>query len=72
MWRLFAGLRRPKRRILGGELAGEVEAAGPAVTEFAGGDQVFGLNPWMLGAHAEFVCMREGGLIAHKPAGVSF
>ncbi len=72
VWRLFAGLRRPRQRILGGELAGEVEAAGSAVTEFAVGDQVFGLNPLRLGAHAEFVCMQASGLIAAKPANVSF
>jgi NADPH:quinone reductase-like Zn-dependent oxidoreductase len=72
LWRLFAGLRRPRRRILGSELAGEVEAAGPSVTGFAPGDRVFGLNPVMLGAHAQFVCMRAGGLIAHMPAGTSF
>jgi NADPH:quinone reductase-like Zn-dependent oxidoreductase len=72
LWRLFAGLRRPKRRILGNELAGEVEAVGAAVTEFAVGDQVFGLNSWLLGAHAEFVCVRASGLIAHKPASMSY
>jgi NADPH:quinone reductase-like Zn-dependent oxidoreductase len=72
LWRLFAGVRRPKRRILGGELAGTVEAAGAAVTGFAVGDQVFGLNPLTLGAHAEFVCIPESGLIAHKPAGMTF
>ena len=57
--RFFSGLRRPKRKILGTELAGEVEAVGPAVTEFKVGDQVFGVNAWRFGAHAEFVCMRE-------------
>ncbi len=72
LWRLFSGLRRPRRRILGSELAGEVEAAGPAVTEFAAGDRVFGLNPWTLGAHAEFVCAQASGLIAPMPSGVSF
>jgi NADPH:quinone reductase-like Zn-dependent oxidoreductase len=71
-WRLVAGLRRPRRQILGSELAGEVAAAGSAVSEFAIGDQVFGLNPWALGAHAEFVCVPAGGLIAHKPPGASF
>ena len=70
-WRLIAGLRRPRRQILGSELAGRVAAAGPAVTEFVAGDPVFGLNPWALGAHAEFVCVRASGLIAHK-AGASF
>lgn len=72
LWRLFAGLRRPRRPILGSELAGEVAATGPAVTEFKGGDQVFGLNPGLLGAHAEYLCMPQGGLIAHMPARVSF
>lgn len=71
-WRLVAGLRRPRRQILGSELAGEVAAAGPAVTELAVGDQVFGLNPRALGAHAEFVCLSAAGLIAHKPSGVGF
>lgn len=72
LWRLFAGLRRPRRRILGSEFAGEVQAAGPAVTGFKVGDQAFGLNPGLLGAHAEYLCMPESGLIAHMPAGVSF
>ena len=72
LWRLFAGLRRPKRRILGNELAGEVQAVGAAVTEFAVGDQVFALNPWVLGGHAEFVCVRASGLIAHKPTGMTY
>jgi len=40
--RFFTGLRRPKRRILGSELAGEVVVVGAAVSEFAVGDQVFG------------------------------
>ena len=72
VWRLIAGLRRPRRRILGSELAGEVATAGPGVTEFAVGDQVFGLSPWALGAHAEFACMAASGLIAGKPASVGF
>jgi NADPH:quinone reductase-like Zn-dependent oxidoreductase len=72
MWRLFAGLGRPRRRILGSELAGEVAAAGQAVTEFTPGDQVFGLSLWQLGTHAEFVCLPASGLLARKPEGVSF
>jgi NADPH:quinone reductase-like Zn-dependent oxidoreductase len=72
VWRLFGGLRRPRRRILGSELAGLVASAGAAVTGFKAGDEVFGLTPWRLGAHAEFVCVSAGGLIALKPAGASF
>ncbi len=73
-WRAFAGFLRPKRRILGLEFAGEVEAVGSAVTEFAAGDEVFGIQGFNrpYGAHAEFICMRESDPIAHKPAGMSF
>lgn len=48
--RLISGLRRPKQRILGSELAGEVEAVGAAVTEFAVGDRVFGSTGFRFGA----------------------
>ena len=68
--RFFTGLRRPKRRILGMELAGEVEAVGAAVTEFEVGDEVFGVKGF--GAHAEYVCMAETAPLAHKPASMSF
>ena len=68
--RFITGLRRPKRKILGMELAGEVEAVGPAVTEFEVGDEVFGVKGF--GAHAEYVCMSETAPLAHKPAGMSF
>src|SRR5207245_6661699 len=70
--RFFTGVRRPRRRIVGTELAGEVEAAGAAVREFAVGDQVFGISAWLFGAHAEFICMRESAALAHKPAGMTF
>ena len=63
--RLVSGLRRPRQRILGREFAGEVEAVGAAVTEFAVGDRVFGLSGLTFGAHAEFMCMRESARIAH-------
>jgi len=67
---MMTGLRRPKRRILGSELAGEVEAVGKAVTEFEVGDRVFGVN--YFGAHAEFVCMPEDRPLAQMPTGMSF
>src|SRR5713101_1019800 len=70
--RFFTGLRRPRRRILGTELAGEVAAVGPAVSEFAVGDRVFGASAWLFGAHAEFICMRESAALAHMPAGMTF
>ena len=70
--RLISGLRGPRQRILGREFAGEVEAVGATVTEFAAGDRVFGLSGLTFGAHAEFMCMRESARIAHMPAGMSF
>jgi NADPH:quinone reductase-like Zn-dependent oxidoreductase len=72
MSRLFFGIRRPKQPILGTEMAGEVEAVGAAVTQFAVGDQVFGSSGFRFGAHAEFTCLRESGLLAPMPAGLSF
>ena len=69
IWRFFAGLLRPKRKILGMELAGEVESVGAAVTEFEVGDRVFGIRT---GANAEFVRIRENGVLAHMPANMTF
>jgi NADPH:quinone reductase-like Zn-dependent oxidoreductase len=68
--RYFTGLRRPRQRILGMEFAGEVESVGAAVTDFAVGDAVFGVKSF--GAHAEYVCVRAGSPVAHKPAGMTF
>ena len=68
--RFFTGLRRPKRTIPGMEFAGEVEAVGAAVTEFAVGDRVFGVKG--SGSHAELTCVRESGPIAHMPDGMGF
>jgi NADPH:quinone reductase-like Zn-dependent oxidoreductase len=65
--RAFIGLLRPRQKILGMELAGEVEAVGAAVSEFEVGDQVFGVKGF--GAHAEFITLRESAPLSHKPAG---
>ncbi len=70
--RLISGVRRPRQRILGTEFAGEVEAAGAAVSEFTVGDQVFGSTGFKFGAYAEVICMQESARIVHKPAGISF
>ena len=67
MSRLVTGLMRPKRKILGSDLAGEVDQVGAAVTEFEVGDHVFGINPWKFGAHAEFLCMRANAALAQMP-----
>ena len=71
-WRLIGGFRRPRRRTLGTELSGEVAAVGSEVTEFKVGDAVFGQPSNYVGAHAEYICMREQGPLAHKPSSMSF
>jgi NADPH:quinone reductase-like Zn-dependent oxidoreductase len=72
LWRLIAGFRRPRRGILGVELAGDVEEVGPAVTEFAVGDAVFGHPSTWFGAHAEYVSIRASGPLVHRPTGMSY
>jgi len=69
-WRLIAGFRRPRTRTLGVEIAGVVEAVGPAVGEFHVGDDVFG-SRWF-GLHAEYACLPEHGPLARKPLNLSF
>jgi NADPH:quinone reductase-like Zn-dependent oxidoreductase len=70
--RLQLGLRKPKDRVLGCDVAGHVEAVGNNVTMLQPGDEVFG-SPFMhgLGAFAEWVCISED-LLAPKPANLSF
>jgi NADPH:quinone reductase-like Zn-dependent oxidoreductase len=68
--RYFIGLLRPKRRILGMEFAGEVAEVGADVSEFDVGDRVFGVRGF--GAHAEFVCIRQSGPVAHMPTSLTF
>jgi NADPH:quinone reductase-like Zn-dependent oxidoreductase len=73
--RFQSGLRRPKRRILGHELAGEVVETGSAVTEFAVGDRVFGALPYLglrTGSHAEFMAVPERWPLTRIPEGLSF
>jgi NADPH:quinone reductase-like Zn-dependent oxidoreductase len=70
--RSISGPLRPRQRILGTELAGEVAAIGAAVTEFAVGDRVFGDSGFRFGAHAEFMCMRASALVAPMPANMGF
>lgn len=70
--RLEAGLRAPKRQILGADIAGRVEAVGEGVTQFQAGDEVYGeLSACGWGGFAEYVCARTDCL-APKPANLTW
>ena len=71
--RLYLGILKPKRPILGMEIAGEVEAVGAAVTRFKPGDEVFASTLSVgIGGYAQYKCMPEDAVMAFKPAHVTF
>ena len=73
--RLWFGLRRLRRPVLGQELAGDIEAIGEDVRSLRKGDRVFAATGIRLGAHAEYICLPEapeGGAIATMPSKLSY
>ncbi len=72
MARLVFGITRPRRPILGTDLAGQVAAVGSSVTRWHVGDTVIAYPGLKMGSHAQYIAMPEDGLIAQKPANLPF
>ena len=70
--RLVGGLFKPKKNILGSEMAGVVEAIGKNVKTFKSGDAVFGLSTLNFGTHAEYISIAEQKSITIKPSNITF
>ena len=70
--RFMIGFRGPRNKVLGMELAGEIEATGKDVTLFKTGDKVFAATEMTFGAYAEYKCISENGVLAKIPANKSY
>lgn len=72
LMRIVLGFKRPRKNILGMELAGDIVAVGKSVTKFKIGDAVFASTEFRFSAHAEYCCLSENAAIALKPFNMSY
>jgi NADPH:quinone reductase-like Zn-dependent oxidoreductase len=70
--RIGLGIRKPKREILGGYFAGQVESFGKDVSRFSVGDQVFGSAQLRMGSYGEYLCLPSSYTVVPKPQNLSF
>ena len=72
MMRIMLGFKGPRNKILGMELAGDIEAVGRDVTQFKINDPVFASTEFKMGAYAEYCCLPENAAITIKPSNMSY
>nr|WP_239094186.1 NAD(P)-dependent alcohol dehydrogenase [Bacillus sp. B15-48] len=70
--KIFFGWQKPKITILGSEFAGEIELVGKDAKLFEPGERVFGYLGQSMGAYAEYICIPEKGMLATKPATMTY
>ena len=72
LMRIIIGFSGPRKKILGMDLAGEIEALGKNVKLFKKGDSIFGTTEFEFGTYAEYLCMPEDGMLAIKPSCMTY
>ena len=72
LMRLGLGIIRPRKRILGQELAGEIESVGKEVKLFSESDQIFASTAFRFGTYAEYVCLPSTYVMAKKPTNMTY